>query len=56
MLSTRNIDTKDFTWTTSINANFNKNKILSLGDNDEDILKNEWVKAMIYIKKKMEVE
>ena len=43
MLSTRNIDTKDFTWTTSINANFNKNKILSLGDNDEDILKNEWV-------------
>lgn len=24
MLSTRNIDTKDFTWTTSINANFNK--------------------------------
>ena len=43
MLTTRNIETKDFSWTTTINANYNKNKILSLGENDEDILKNEWV-------------
>ncbi len=43
MLTTRNIETKDFSWTSSINANFNKNKILSLGENDEDILMNEWV-------------
>ena len=43
MLTTRNIDNKDFSWTTTINANFNKNKILSLGENDADILMNEWV-------------
>ena len=38
MLTTRNIENKDFSWTTTINANFNKNKILSLGENDADIL------------------
>lgn len=43
MLTTRNIETQDFSWTTTINANFNKNKILHLGENDEDILMNEWV-------------
>ena len=43
MLTTRNIENKDFSWTTTINANFNKNKILSLGENDADILMNEWV-------------
>ena len=43
MLTTRNIETSDFSWTTTINANYNKNKILSLGENDEDILMNEWV-------------
>ncbi len=43
MLTTHNIDNKDFSWTTTINANFNKNKILSLGENDADILMNEWV-------------
>ena len=40
MLTTRNIETKDFSWTTSINANYNKNEVLSLGENDEDILQN----------------
>ncbi|MDR3730406.1 TonB-dependent receptor, partial [Parabacteroides sp.] len=40
MVTTRNIDTKDFSWTTSINANYNKNEVLSLGENDEDILQN----------------
>lgn len=40
MLTTRNIETKDFSWTTSINANFNKNEVLSLGENNEDILMN----------------
>ena len=43
MLTTHNIDNKNFSWTTTINANFNKNKILSLGENDADILMNEWV-------------
>ena len=40
MLTTRNIETEDFSWTTTINANFNKNEVLSLGENDEDILMN----------------
>uniref|UniRef100_UPI00257B5BB8 SusC/RagA family TonB-linked outer membrane protein n=1 Tax=Parabacteroides sp. TaxID=1869337 RepID=UPI00257B5BB8 len=40
MLTTRNIETKDFTWTSTINLNYNKNKILHLGENDEDILNN----------------
>lgn len=43
MLTTRNIETKDFSWTTTINANFNKNEILALGENNEDIIMNEWV-------------
>jgi len=37
MLSTRNIEGRDFGWTTSFTANFNKNKVLSLGNNNEDI-------------------
>lgn len=40
MLTTRNIETKDFSWTTTINANYNKNVILALGENNEDILMN----------------
>jgi len=37
MLSTRNIESRDFSWTMSITANFNKNKVLALGNNNEDI-------------------
>ena len=37
MLSTRNIEDRDFGWTTSFTANYNKNKVLSLGSNNEDI-------------------
>ncbi|HEY4334696.1 MAG TPA: TonB-dependent receptor [Puia sp.] len=37
MLTTRNIEGRNFTWTTSFTANFNKNKVLSLGSNNEDI-------------------
>lgn len=40
MLTSRNIDNKDFSWTTSLNLNYNKNEVLSLGENDEDILMN----------------
>lgn len=31
------VQTKDFNWSATVNANFNKNKIVSLGENDEDI-------------------
>ncbi|WP_080904672.1 TonB-dependent receptor [Parabacteroides sp. Marseille-P3160] len=37
------VQTKDFTWTSTLNMNYNKNKVLSLGENDEDILLNSWV-------------
>lgn len=37
VLSTHNIDTRDFSWTTSFTANYNKNKVLSLGSNNSDI-------------------
>ena len=37
MLTTRNIEGRDFGWTTSFTANYNKNKVLALGSNDEDI-------------------
>lgn len=37
VLSTRNIETKNFSWSTSFTANFNKNKVLSLGTNNSDI-------------------
>ncbi len=37
MLTTRNIEGRNFSWTTSFTANYNKNKVLSLGSNNEDI-------------------
>ena len=36
-LTTHNVRTKDFNWTTSFMFNKNKNKVLKLGENDEDI-------------------
>ena len=38
LLTTQNVRTKDFRWTTTLNTNFNKNRIEKLGENDEDIL------------------
>ncbi len=38
LLTTRNIVTDNFSWETTLNANFNKNKIEKLGENNEDIL------------------
>ncbi|GAB6395410.1 MAG: SusC/RagA family TonB-linked outer membrane protein [Bacteroidales bacterium] len=37
MLNSVNIDSKDFQWHSTLNLNFNKNKIVKLGENDEDI-------------------
>lgn len=37
MINTVNIQTGDFSWRTTLNLNFNKNKICSLGENDSDI-------------------
>jgi len=38
MINTINMDTKDFGWSSSLNFNYNKNIIMKLGENDEDIL------------------
>ena len=38
LINTRNIVGRDFNWSTTINMNYNKNKIVKLGENNEDIL------------------
>lgn len=43
MINATPVQTNDFTWNITLNANYNKNKVLSLGDNDEDIYGNDWV-------------
>ncbi len=43
MLTGVPFQTTDFTWTSTLNLNYNKNKILKLGNNDEDIELNSWV-------------
>ena len=45
MISARPVQTQDFNWSSTINLNFNKNKILQLGDNNEDIEMNSWVRG-----------
>ncbi len=37
LIVTQNINQSDFSWETSLNFNYNKNTIESLGENDEDI-------------------
>jgi TonB-dependent starch-binding outer membrane protein SusC len=37
VLNTKNIETPHFSWTSSFVANYNKNKVLQLGNNNEDI-------------------
>ena len=37
------INKDDFSWNASLNANYNKNKVLKLGENNADILMNSWV-------------
>lgn len=43
MITARPVTTNDFSWTSTLNLNYNKNKILHLGENDEDIEMNSWV-------------
>jgi len=38
LISTKNISSTDFSWTSTLNMNYNKNKIKELGENNEDIL------------------
>ena len=38
LINTRNIVKKDLEWSSTINLNYNKNKIVKLGENGEDIL------------------
>ncbi len=44
MMNTVNIKTRDFSWNTTLNVNYNKNEIKKLGENDEDIFPGpDWV-------------
>jgi outer membrane receptor protein involved in Fe transport len=38
MMNSVNIQAENFSWTTTLNVNFNKNEIKQLGENNEDIL------------------
>ncbi|MCX2739742.1 SusC/RagA family TonB-linked outer membrane protein [Pontibacter anaerobius] len=42
MLTTTNIDNSDFRWESTLNFNYNKNRIEKLGENDEDIEPGPW--------------
>ena len=43
MINARPVTTNDFSWSSTLNLNYNQNKILHLGENDEDIEMNWWV-------------
>jgi len=43
MLTATPLKRDDFAWNTTLNMNYNKNEVLKLGANDEDILLNGWV-------------
>jgi TonB-linked SusC/RagA family outer membrane protein len=55
-LNTKNIETKDFTWSTSFNISFNKSKVLALNDNQDNLQStipwdNLWQNVPAYIAK-----
>lgn len=41
-VTSHNIDTKDFTWTSSVNMTYNKNKVVRLANSDEWYLRSGW--------------
>ncbi|MFD1771918.1 SusC/RagA family TonB-linked outer membrane protein [Sphingobacterium suaedae] len=43
MINGTPVQREDFSWNATFNMNYNKNKVLQLGENDEDILMNNWV-------------
>lgn len=55
-LNTKNIQTKDFSWTTSFNIAFNESKVIALADNQDDLKStinwdNKWSGTPAYITK-----
>lgn len=42
MINSVNIDSRDFSWSTTLNLNYNKNRIEALGKNNEDIEPGPW--------------
>ncbi len=43
MVTATPVSTTDFNWNITLNGNYNKNEVLKLGDNNEDIPQNSWV-------------
>ncbi len=55
-LDTKNIETKDFSWSSSFNISFNESKVIALSDNQEDLQStinwdNKWSSTPAYITK-----
>jgi TonB-linked SusC/RagA family outer membrane protein len=55
-LDTKNIETKDFSWSSSFNISFNESKVLALNDNQENLQSNipwdnQWQNVPAYIAK-----
>lgn len=53
-LDTKNIDTKDFSWSSSFNISFNESKVLALNDNQKNLQSNipwdnQWQTVSAYI-------
>ncbi|CAM3526227.1 TonB-dependent receptor [Pontibacter korlensis] len=42
LITTTNIENNNFSWTSTLNFNYNKNRIEKLGENDEDIEPGPW--------------
>ena len=42
MMTTRNVSTSNFLWTSTLNFNYNQNEIVRLGAEDEDIFPGPW--------------
>lgn len=43
MVNATPVQSKDFTWSSSVNLNFNKNEILALGETNADVYLYDWV-------------
>lgn len=49
VLNTRNIITKDFTWSTDLNISFNRSKVLSIYGNGDDYLRQNYESRIDYM-------
>ena len=46
MVNATPVRSKEFNWNSVVNLNYNKNKILALGDTDADVYLYDWVNGV----------